>query len=112
MKISARKMSDTIQKAIGTIELAVLYAISQGYGDFDPGETFWHFSMIERETGLSRDYVRAACRSLTDQGLAHYSRGLTDCDGLPAGAGYSATRKGLELLKSDPANLNQGEADV
>lgn len=79
-------------------EWEVLDAISAGSGCFPAGECFRHFSGIMRETQLSRERVRDACRTLTDRGLATYSHGLVSEDGTPNGSGYGATRRGLKLL--------------
>ena len=95
-------MNDGIKIATDAIESAVLAVIAQGSGYFGPGECFWSFSAVCLETGLSREYARAACRSLTDQGLAEYRAGLFGEDGETFGAGYGATHAGAAAL--DRAN--------
>ncbi|MFB9149563.1 hypothetical protein [Roseovarius ramblicola] len=48
--------------------------------------------------GAAAGPSRALRRDLTDRGLARYQRGLFSDDGLPAGAGYAITPKGLRYL--------------
>ena len=91
-----------IKAAPDKIELSVLRAITEGTGGFGRTEWHWTFAAISRSTGLPRDYVRAACRSLTDQGRAHYRGGLFTEEGEVAGAGYAATRAGIEYLEATP----------
>lgn len=62
---------------------------SYGYGD-----VYYCFQPICKRTGLNRQQVRLACRSLARKGLAKYSRGLWSEEGEPRGAGYTATEKG------------------
>lgn len=62
-------------------------------------DTFLSFDMISDLTGLNRDYVRAACRALTDRGLMAYSRSLWTDDGECAGAGYGITPAGVAYLR-------------
>lgn len=52
------------------------------------------FKAIARRVRLSRPIIRRACRSLTRKGLAHFSRGLWNEDGGPAGSGYGVTVAG------------------
>lgn len=62
-------------------------------------ETFFSFDALSRKTGIGRDYVRAICRSLTDQGLCWYLNTLFSEDGMVAGSGYGLTRKGIERAR-------------
>lgn len=73
--------------------LRVLAGISDGY--YKP------FAPIARTTGLDRNVVRRACRSLKRKGLADFLAGLWTEDGEPAGAGYAATPEGRELIGDD-----------
>lgn len=57
------------------------------------------FATMMTHTGLSRDRVRRACRSLREKGLADYHRCLITEDGLLAGSGYAITPAGRKLLK-------------
>lgn len=70
------------------------------------GEYCVPFAPIQDDTGLSRDFVRAACRSLTDYKLAVYFSGLWTEDGEPAGSGYSITEDGASIA----AMIAQAEA--
>jgi hypothetical protein len=84
--------------------LAAMYAMSAGseWGD----GTYFHFSAIERATGLTREFVRAACRRATDRGLATYARGLVNDDGeCCGGAGYSLTGLGVQLVERNRPSL-------
>lgn len=90
---------DEIKSATDAIEKRVLAAMSWGVGGYDPEECAHHFCGIMDSTGLSRDYVRAACRALVDRGLARYQVGLFTEDGEVAGAGYGITKAGLASLQ-------------
>lgn len=82
--VSQRSMTDD--------ELAVLSALPR------TDELATPFAPIMQETGLDRERVRAACRSLRARGLAEFYRGLwTDCLE-PAGSGYGLTKAGLAAL--------------
>jgi hypothetical protein len=61
-------------------------------------EVYWPFSALTYRTKLTRAQVRLACRSLRRKGLAEFRAGLWTEDGEPAGAGYSATTLGRELV--------------
>jgi len=80
-------------------ELAVLDALDSGDADFG----FFCFAGLIERTGLERRRVRLACRSLARRGLAAYSRGLWDCRGYPAGAGYAITAQGRAVVCQKPA---------
>ena len=58
---------------------------------------FWSFAPLMERTGLDRRNVRLACRSLARKGLARFECGLWGEEG-PAGAGYSATQLGFDLV--------------
>lgn len=77
------------------IVLGVLEEIRREYDSFYLG-----FDAIMQRSGLDRETVRLACRSLAKQGLAEYRRGLWTEDGEMAGSGYGCTRKGADLVKS------------
>jgi hypothetical protein len=87
-----------IHAAEQCLELAVLAALAEA----DGGDGFYFLSLarVAGNTGLSRDLSRALLRSLTDQGLATYARGLFTDDGEVAGAGYGITRSGMIHLQA------------
>ena len=68
--------------------------------DGTPGE--YAFPLSRFVSGwVTKEMARAACRSLTDRGYAFYMRGLWSEDsGMPAGAGYGVTEKGLAYLET------------
>lgn len=70
----------------------------------------WCFSFrpIAAETGLDRQRVRRACRSLARKGLTEYVRGLWSDSGEPAGSGYCCTKAGHEVLANQPDTQNGG----
>lgn len=76
-------------------ERAVLSFIGPDGGDVD--WRAWNFKGIGRETGLERNLVRRACRSLTRKGYAAFEKGLWSEDGGPRGSGYRATDAGKHL---------------
>ncbi len=88
----------TIAAGLSPDEWDVLEAISRDGGVLSPGECFWTFASIGGFTGLPRDRVQAACRTLRAKRLAEFSRGLWTDDGRPAGSGYAASRDGLRIL--------------
>ena len=55
------------------------------------------FDTLMDDTELSRDHVRAACRSLASRGYAEFHRGLWSYSGAPAGAGYCISPAGEKL---------------
>ena len=71
---------------LNDVEKTVLLDLDQ---NSSPDEHYIYFAGIQRRTGLSRDFVRAACRSLAAKG--------TD-DGDPAGSGYAVTDAGRAAL--------------
>lgn len=76
-------------------EAKVLERLSEG-----GGEWFWPFAPIEADTGLSRDEVRSACRSLREKGLATFSNTLWNEDEhKPAGSGYRITPEGFNAWR-------------
>jgi hypothetical protein len=56
--------------------------------------TFLNFDQIAERSGVARCFIRRITRYLARKGLAEYGRGLFDCEGCPAGAGYAATKLG------------------
>ena len=63
-------------------------------------EYAFHFDCFVQEPKLTRDMVRAVCRSLTDRGYCFYMRGHLCEDGSLGGAGYGITDKGAEYLET------------
>ena len=80
---------------LNDVEKTVLLDLDQ---NSSPDEHYIYFAGIQRRTGLSRDFVRAACRSLAAKGLAAYSSSLWTDDGDPAGSGYAVTDAGRAAL--------------
>ena len=59
------------------------------------------FAGIMENTGIAdRAVVRRACRYLARKGLARYERCLWSSDGEPRGAGYGATKDGVEAARN------------
>lgn len=58
----------------------------------------YYFRGIASTTKLTIKEVRRVCRSLARKGLTMYVRGLMDDDGMVAGSGYCATRKGASMM--------------
>ena len=77
-----------------------LLHVMESHIPLDYGRKGYAFSLafLAQETGLHRDVVRGVCRSLTDQGLATYMKGLWTEDGMPAGSGYGITNAGAKRL--------------
>jgi len=71
---------------------------SNGSSCFRQYDFFHRLSTLGDPRYMTREMVRAICRSLTDRGFAHYQRGLFTEDGEVAGAGYGITRLGLAYL--------------
>lgn len=72
--------------------------------DWHPDEWgAYSFAPLSRITKLEIPQVRRACRSLAKKGLAAFERTLIDGDGIPAGAGYRATKEGAGLI--NPCDL-------
>jgi len=61
---------------------------------------YFPFKSIANISGVDLKDVRRNVRSLARKGLAEFMKGLVDQDGIPAGAGYAATKKGVLLLKA------------
>lgn len=85
---------------LNEIERQVLACLARRWND---GETSYYFRSIAKETGLGVEWVRVACRSLTDKGLAQYRNGLFCDDGSAAGSGYHATECGVKTAELTPA---------
>jgi len=62
--------------------------------------TAYPFKSLARLTGLTRDDVSVACRSLRTKGLARHERGLVTEDLEFVGSGYTATPEGSCLFWS------------
>lgn len=74
-------------------------------------EMFFGFSTIASDTRLSRKEVREACRSLTDKKLVTYARTTWDDDGNVGGAGYGATRAGIDYARSQNLKFEEPTAE-
>ena len=66
-------------------------------GIYESDQNCTYFRWIAKSTKLKIREVRRTCRSLARKGLAEYTRGLFDEDGLVAGSGYCATEAGRKL---------------
>lgn len=84
------------------LHLAADYCTEQEWGA-------WPFKQLARETGLNREQVRRACRSLRGFGLVRHELSLWTDDGEPIGAGYRATVHGVEYAKGLLAAASAGE---
>lgn len=60
---------------------------------------YYDFAWIRQHVRLRRDVIRRACRSLARKGLTQYARGLSTDDGDFRGAGYSATKAGVDFIE-------------
>lgn len=90
----------SLLKELRVIENAILYVMeSHQTGEFPRESYAYHLKFLAEHTGLPREIVRAVCRSLTDQGLAFYMKGLWTDHGQPAGAGYGITDAGAARLQ-------------
>lgn len=90
----------SLTKEMRVIENTVLYIMESSQNSFWDGREnqAFYLDFLVQQTGLHRDVVRGVCRSLTDQGLAFYMKGLWSEDGMPAGSGYGITDKGAARL--------------
>lgn len=65
-----------------------------------------YFRHIANVNNMDEKKVRRYVRSLARKGLAEYTRGLFDSDGMVAGSGYCATQAGwdwyTENIDKDP----------
>lgn len=83
-----------------TQDRKVLHFLSQGWESYgDDSHAFYYFRTISEETEIDIEQVRLSCRRLREKGYAEYQKGLWSADGVPAGAGYGITRKGLDFLE-------------
>lgn len=73
--------------------LQTLYGLTDAFG-----ENCIYFRTIAKNTGLDEKAVKAAARSLREQGLAQFMRGLMTEDGRCAGAGYAITSQGVGVM--------------
>lgn len=89
-----------LMREMRVIENAILYVMELYQDSMWGGRQYQAFRLdhLAHQTGLHRDVVRGVCRSLTDQGLAFYMKGLWSQDGMPAGAGYGITDAGAKRL--------------
>lgn len=78
-------------------ELKALKALAENYGS---DCNCLYFREVARRTKLPQVQVRRSVRSLARKGLAEYTRGLFNDDGMVAGSGYCCTRVGYEFLKT------------
>lgn len=69
----------------------------------------WHSAAIAADAGVTKAEVLVAQRSLAAKGLARFTRGLLDEDGMAAGSGYFLTRAGSDWTGPDPALPRQDE---
>lgn len=81
-------------------ERQILDLLSQRNSPYDGEHYCVPFAPLMRESGLARNVVRRACRSLARKGYAQFYKGLWTEDGEPAGAGYCISPKGVELLET------------
>lgn len=89
----------SLAKEMRVIENTLLYVIKSNIDTYyDGGGYAFHLGFLAEQTGLHKDVVRGLCRSLTDQGLCFYMKGLWSEDGIPAGAGYGITKAGMQRL--------------
>jgi hypothetical protein len=79
-------------------EKKCLEVLVEYYGSYE-GEFCLPFKHICPE-GMELKKVRRHVRALARKGLAKFYRGLMDDDGMVAGAGYSATEEGANLIES------------
>ena len=89
-----------LMREMRVIENAILYVMESHQDSMWEGRQnqAYGLAFLARETGLHRDVVRGVCRSLTDQGLAFYMKGLWSQNDMPAGAGYGITDAGAKRL--------------
>lgn len=76
-------------------ERCILHGLSAGSSVFGVYDTYYHLGTLAYPPYITIEMARALCRDLTDRGMAEYRRGLWDEDGIPAGAGYGITPRGL-----------------
>lgn len=86
-------------------ERAVFNVLTYGRGGYGAEEWARSFSSIADDTGLTRNDVRLAARSLARKGLARHCKGLFNDDGEVAGSGYGVTRDGMKLANAWRAAL-------
>ena len=101
LKISAAKTDEHTpgMKAQAEVRCLVLEVLCQY---FDSDAQCLGAAYLSRRTGMHRDFVLAACRSLACDGMAEFHKGLWTEDGEPAGSGYAATRDGWRLFNATP----------
>lgn len=68
-----------------------------------------NFKALMSMTGLDRVEVRNACRSLAENRLAYYSRGLWNFEeDMPAGSGYGISPEGMKWIDSAATQAREG----
>lgn len=73
-----------------------------------PEENCMTFAGIAESSGLPREHVRRAVRSLARKGFAYYAKGLwSEYTNRPAGAGYGLTEIGRERAESEETVAEQ-----
>lgn len=85
----------TFLERVNENERKVLEYLAESWSD---EVNCYFFKGIAEQTKLEIKQVRRACRSLKKKGYAEFVRGLFDDDGMVAGSGYCATRKGAALI--------------
>lgn len=95
-------MKDEIK--ISERERKVLEVLVETYRNSEEG-TCRYMKYIAQDCGLEYSQVRRAVRSLARKGLAEYHRGLFNDDGMVAGSGYCASKKGAEMIPEEQPTL-------
>lgn len=90
------EMAETVDAARRALRLSVLRYMA---ASAVPEQEFMSFSRFERDLGLPRALVCGVLQDLSARGYARYGRGLWAWDGTgPAGAGYTVTTAGLDMV--------------
>lgn len=87
-----------LRSALDILDMHVLYELDSRGALFGKYDTYYPLASLDCDGVLSRDFVAATCRSLTDRAHAQYMRGLFREDGTLGGAGYGITPKGHRYL--------------
>lgn len=88
---------ETVQ--ISERESKVLKELVEVYIAEEEG-TCRYMKYIAAEVGLDYSQTRRAVRSLARKGLAEFHRGLFNDEGMVAGSGYCATKKGALVFRA------------
>lgn len=95
------QIESLLQQAQQTVDRYILEKMEESRDRaFDRSGWAFHLGYFVQDPWLTKDMVRAACRSLTDRGFAFYLNGLMTDDGALGGAGYGITDKGADYLKT------------